>query len=82
MGLKSAIEVKAELSRSGVSAAQWALANGLNVMIVYGLLSGRRKGTRGEAHRAAVLLGLKTGRILPAAAVKDALVPENTRKSA
>jgi hypothetical protein len=49
-------------------------------MIVYGLLKGRRKGTRGDCHRAAVLLGLKEGEVLPAEQVKNAL--SSQRKAA
>lgn len=73
MASKSPEEVKSELARKGVSIAQWAAANGLNVMIVYGLLAGRRKGARGEAHRAAILLGLKQGEIVQPSDIKQAL---------
>lgn len=74
MAMKTPSQVKAELERSGISVAQWATANSLNVMIVYGLLAGRRKGGRGESHRAAVLLGLKEGEIVQSADVKNALM--------
>lgn len=73
MSTKTPSQVKAELAHSGISVAQWATANSLNVMIVYGVLSGRRKGSRGEAHRAAILLGLKEGEIVQPNQVKDAL---------
>lgn len=48
-------------TRKGVSISAWALENGLTPQTVFDLLSGRCKGHRGAAHRAAVLLGLKHG---------------------
>lgn len=54
-------QVRKDLDRRGVSIASFARANGLNQAIVYQVLSGQKKGRRGEAHRAAVLLGLKEG---------------------
>lgn len=73
MTCKTPEDVKAELARKGVSISQWAAANGLNVMVVYAVLSGRRKGNRGETHRAAVLLGLKQGEIVQTGDVKNVL---------
>lgn len=43
----------------GVSVSGWARSEGLPVSVVYALLSGRTRGLRGKAHRAAVALGLK-----------------------
>ena len=49
------------LDRKGISIAQFARQNALNSNLVSDLLNGRKKGRRGEAHRAAVLLGIKVG---------------------
>ena len=73
MNTKTPEQVKAELGRKGISIAQWAVANSLSTFLVYELLSGRKKGNRGQAHRAAVLLGLKEGEIVEARDVKQAL---------
>jgi gp16 family phage-associated protein len=45
----------------GVSIAGWAKANNLSAPLVHRVLGGHLKCTRGESHRAAVLLGLKKG---------------------
>lgn len=60
---KTAKQIREELSRRGMSIAAWADANALPRMTVYNILYGRLVGTRGNAHRAAVLLGLKDGEI-------------------
>jgi gp16 family phage-associated protein len=60
--LRSKEEVRAEFERRGLSIRSWARANGIDAATVYNLLSGRKAvGRRGEAHKAAVLLGLKDG---------------------
>jgi gp16 family phage-associated protein len=43
----------------GQQISDWAQAHGFNRDLVYGVLAGRTKGQRGEAHRIAVALGLK-----------------------
>lgn len=43
----------------GINVSQWCRERGLNRQVVVDLLRGKRKGYRGEAHRAAVALGLK-----------------------
>jgi gp16 family phage-associated protein len=48
-----------ELTGEPVSA--WARAHGFQPAVVYALLSGRTRGRRGHAHRAAVALGIKRG---------------------
>ena len=73
MSVKTPRQVKDELALNGVSIAQWATENGLSVFLVYELLAGRKKGLRGEAHRAAVLLGLKEGKIVSPEDVKNIL---------
>jgi len=59
--LKTVKEVRAELDRQGISIAEFARANKLEPRAAYVVLAGRNKGRRGEAHRAAVALGIKAG---------------------
>ncbi|MFC3549437.1 DNA-binding protein [Lysobacter cavernae] len=59
--LKTPEEALADLDRRGVSIAAFARAHQLRYMTVYQVLHGGKKGLRGEAHRAAVLLGIKAG---------------------
>lgn len=59
--LLSIEDVRQRFDAAGVSVSDWACAQGLNPAIVYALLSGRVRGRRGQAHRAAVALGLKRG---------------------
>ena len=59
--LKTPEEVREELARQGISIAKWAVQHGLNPHRVYDVLNNRNRGQYGEAHRAAVLLGLKEG---------------------
>lgn len=54
-------QARKELDRRGISIAEFSRAHGLNPNLVSDLLAGRKKGLRGEAHRAAVLLGIKEG---------------------
>lgn len=56
-------QARARLDRKGVSIAEFCREHGLNRHMVSDLLNGRKKGRRGEAHRAAVLLGIKDGEI-------------------
>ena len=56
-------QARAALDRKGVSIAEFSRKNELNKNLVSDLLNGRKKGLRGEAHRAAVLLGIKDGEI-------------------
>lgn len=59
--LKSPAQVNAEFARNGVSKAEWARAHKVSRAVVYQVLAGKKKGLRGEAHKVAVLLGLKAG---------------------
>jgi len=54
-------EARLDLERRGKSIRQFAREIGVSERIVYGLLQGRFIGRRGQAHRAAVLLGIKDG---------------------
>lgn len=59
--LKTAEEAKAEITKNGMTLAKWAIKNGLSPSVVYAVLKGGLQGNYGEAHRAAVLLGMKDG---------------------
>ena len=59
--LLSPAQAREALDRQGKSIAEFARQHHLDEPTVYQVLSGRKKGRRGEAHRAAVLLGIKTG---------------------
>ena len=55
-------QARKALASRGISVAEFCRAHGIeNPNLVYDLLAGRKKGLRGEAHRAAVLLGIKEG---------------------
>jgi gp16 family phage-associated protein len=71
--LKTATQVKAELRRKGINVAAWARSNNIHPQTVQDLLRGKLVGHRGQAHRAAVLLGLKDGD------VSDLPSPASTR---
>jgi gp16 family phage-associated protein len=64
MDLRTSDEVRAEFRRKGVSISQWATANGYNPNLVFDVLSGRKKGVRGQCHKIAVRLGLKRGEVV------------------
>lgn len=49
------------MRRNGVTPHAWAKANGFSPFLVYRLLEDPKRGTRGQSHRIAVLLGLKEG---------------------
>ena len=54
-------EVEREFDLKGISKADWARKHGLRPGVLYEIFSRRSSCKRGEAHRAAVLLGLKEG---------------------
>lgn len=56
-------QVREQMDRQGVSIADFSRKHNLNKNLVSDLLNGRKKGKRGEAHRAAVLLGIKEGTV-------------------
>lgn len=51
------------LTALGVSAKEWAEQNELTPSTVYAVLNRQKKCLRGESHRAAVLLGIKSGEV-------------------
>ena len=79
---KTADEVKADFARKGISPRSWAIANDLKPFVVYQLLRGIGRGTYGDSHRAAVLLGMKEGVIVDMADLKVALHPATDRRAA
>ncbi|PZW97326.1 gp16 family phage-associated protein [Pseudomonas sp. 478] len=56
-------QARAALDRKGISLAEFSRQHELNSNLVSDLLNGRKKGRRGQAHRAAVLLGIKEGTV-------------------
>lgn len=59
--LLTAEQARAELDRNGITIAEFCRKHDLNKNLVSDLLNGRKKGVRGEARRAAVLLRIKDG---------------------
>ena len=59
-------QVRSEMEKAGITATEWAKANGFCSWAVTDVLLGRRAGHRGEAHRIAVALGLKAGQVVSA----------------
>lgn len=72
-------QARAVLDRKGISIAEFSRQNALNSNLVSDLLNGRKKGRRGEAHRAAVLLGIKDGTV-PATVTPSALAQGRRRE--
>lgn len=58
--IKSPEEVREQFRNTGVSVAHWARVRGFNLPLVYSVLHGRSRALRGESHRIAVALGLRT----------------------
>jgi gp16 family phage-associated protein len=56
---RSVQEAREWFEVTGLTVTQWAHDHGFPPSVVYALLSGRTRGRRGHAHRAAVALGLK-----------------------
>jgi gp16 family phage-associated protein len=54
-------QARETLDKRGQSAKDFAEQHSLNPSTVYAVLSGQSRCRRGEAHRAAVLLGIKDG---------------------
>ncbi|MCH5548439.1 DNA-binding protein [Pseudomonas syringae pv. syringae] len=62
-GIRSAAQAKAWLDQQGKSVQEFARENCIDPATTYQVLAGRKKGRRGEAHKVAVLLGMKIGTI-------------------
>lgn len=54
-------QAKAWLESQGKTVKEFAVENSLDPATTYQVLAGTKKGRRGEAHRAAVALGIKEG---------------------
>lgn len=64
--LRTREEVLEDFAKKGLSVRGWAIANGLKPSVVRGVLNGRLLGRIGQAHKAAVKLGIKRGEIVEA----------------
>jgi len=58
---RTADEARRWLDLHGWSVAEWARACGFSRALVYQVLSGQKKGRRGQSHDIAVRLGMKAG---------------------
>lgn len=54
-------QAREQLDARGESVSEFARRNKLKSRAVYGVLYGNNKGRRGDAHKAAVALGIKAG---------------------
>lgn len=63
---KTIEQVKADFLRKGISVRAWAISNGFNPALVYEILAegSKRPCVRGQSHKIAVRLGLKSGEIV------------------
>jgi gp16 family phage-associated protein len=61
--LKTPEQVRAEFDAAGISFAEWARAHKVSRALVWKVLSSPTRNKRGESHRIAVLLGLKSGEL-------------------
>lgn len=59
--VKEPKEAREQLIRQGMTVRQWARQHGVHEKTVYEVLAGRKRGLYGEAHKVAVLLGIKDG---------------------
>lgn len=62
--IKTGEQVRREFERKGVSITAWARANDVSRRTAYNVIAGLNKGRRGQAHKVAVLLGMKDGEIV------------------
>ena len=60
----TAEQARARQEEKGVTIADFARQNGLRYHTVQTVLAGKKKGRYGEAHKAAVALGMKAGVIV------------------
>lgn len=59
ISIRTPQEARAWLNRHGVTIAEWARTHGFKPSVVAALLAGRARGRWGEAHDAAIALGLR-----------------------
>lgn len=58
-------QVRSAFAAHGLTVVEWAEERGFNADLVYAALAGRTRCIRGESHRIAVALGLKTSTGMP-----------------
>lgn len=63
--IKTIAQVREEFRDAGMTQAQWCIANGFSLNVMREVMNGRSLYAYGEAHRIAVALGLKEGKIIP-----------------
>lgn len=61
--LRTPQEIRAEWLRKGLGQNDWARKHGVSPVTVSQVMNGINKGSRGEGHKVAVLLGIKDGEI-------------------
>ncbi len=69
-----AARARAAIERLGISQAALARALGVSKRITNEVIRGRLLGSRGDAHKVAVALGLKDGEILPPGATAEEII--------
>jgi gp16 family phage-associated protein len=52
-------DFRISLMNHGLTVRDWARANGFSEMLVYAVLSGKNKASRGESYKIAIAIGLK-----------------------
>ena len=57
--LRTPAQARKWIVANGINVSEWCRVNGFSRDTVADLLRGKRKGNRGEAHKAAVALGMK-----------------------
>lgn len=60
INLNQISRIKAEFNQAGVSVSDWARANDFEASLVYAILAGKNRGSRGKSHVIAMKLGLKS----------------------
>lgn len=65
--IKTTEQVRAEFRACGMTQSQWCRENGFSLNVMREVMNGRSLCAYGEAHRIAVALGLKEGKIVPVA---------------
>lgn len=61
--IRSPQECRSLIEGTGISIAEWARENRFSCALVYQVLEGKRRCLRGQSHKIAVALGLKTGQL-------------------
>lgn len=70
----STTEVRASFKEHGVSISTWAQAHAFDPRLVYAVLAGKNRSTRGKSHKIALALGLKEASPASEVAVRLGLV--------